>query len=490
MYAYTCDMMTMMGINEQDLMSLPTRNGNYNDPMDFITFLKIKSGPAPLNPDGYGLVAYRYGSSFISSGDMWYKNGSPAWYDSSNIDEPLDQAILQLMPENDVSILMGHVRNGTGGRGNHPFILQTDNATYSFIHNGYFNSSIKQSLLAYLGFDWFNQYPSQWEGLPYDASSFIDSELLFHYLMSYIVEYENDIPTALALAFNNNEVAGTDMEYNLKYSTAGKYNFILSNGEDIYIYRSTNIVGASYNLCYENINDQFWAVMTNTGLDNTVAKNQLLVLSNDGSASSIPTTVSDNVDFEFNRANFISASKAKVDWQVRSNEEIEYFLVYKSIDKDFSKSSVLGDTLYVDHDSDNRFYSRLDNDATAKQYYYWIKAFFLDGRCKLSPNLHAINVYLPDEDNEQEIDIAYIYPNPFSDVAQIAGYLPSDSRIEVFNIKGQLIKSFDYPATKKQNVFWDGKNNNGKAVADGVYFLKVSNSKSSVIKKIVKIKTK
>jgi flagellar hook assembly protein FlgD len=61
--------------------------------------------------------------------------------------------------------------------------------------------------------------------------------------------------------------------------------------------------------------------------------------------------------------------------------------------------------------------------------------------------------------------------------------LPIQSnRIEIFNIKGQLIRSLEL---SKGETIWDGKDSGGNPSPKGIYLLR-SNAETRQLKKIVK----
>ena len=93
------------------------------------------------------------------------------------------------------------------------------------------------------------------------------------------------------------------------------------------------------------------------------------------------------------------------------------------------------------------------------------------------------------------------YPNPFNPSG--AGRSPSTtiyfettnlhekSRIEIFNIKGQKIRTFSIPQFEIRNpncVVWNGKDENNKPVASGVYLYKLKSGKYSDTKKMILMK--
>ncbi|MCD4820006.1 MAG: T9SS type A sorting domain-containing protein [Candidatus Cloacimonetes bacterium] len=86
------------------------------------------------------------------------------------------------------------------------------------------------------------------------------------------------------------------------------------------------------------------------------------------------------------------------------------------------------------------------------------------------------------------------YPNPFNPSTTISfetTNLIENTRIEIFNIKGQKIKTLEVKNEKLgiNEVVWNGKNENGKVVSSGIYFYnlildsKVVDSKKMILMK-------
>ncbi|MBL7085511.1 MAG: T9SS type A sorting domain-containing protein, partial [Candidatus Cloacimonetes bacterium] len=110
---------------------------------------------------------------------------------------------------------------------------------------------------------------------------------------------------------------------------------------------------------------------------------------------------------------------------------------------------------------------------------------------------------LPDADEEEIIpeNIFYLgqnYPNPMRTLTTISFSIPKDSEnpeIRIYNIKGQLVKQLSI-VNNQYSIEWDGKDNNGKPVANGIYLYKLSIDKSedisserkSIIKKMILLK--
>ena len=96
------------------------------------------------------------------------------------------------------------------------------------------------------------------------------------------------------------------------------------------------------------------------------------------------------------------------------------------------------------------------------------------------------------DENNQIIptDIINIHnsPNPFDQGTTISFNLDKSSRVtlDIFNIKGQLVKSLDVNTKSGLgNITWDGRDSSGKVTKNGVYFYKLTADKKEVVKKMV-----
>ena len=74
------------------------------------------------------------------------------------------------------------------------------------------------------------------------------------------------------------------------------------------------------------------------------------------------------------------------------------------------------------------------------------------------------------------------YPNPFSSSTTISFNLATNytnlheqARIRIYNIKGQLVRTFRIPnpESRTPNIVWDGKDENNNPVSSGIYFYKL-----------------
>lgn len=101
--------------------------------------------------------------------------------------------------------------------------------------------------------------------------------------------------------------------------------------------------------------------------------------------------------------------------------------------------------------------------------------------------------------SEIEVKNVYNFPNPFSSYTYftfVLTQIPDELKIKIYTVAGRLIKEiniYDYELTTNLNkIYWDGRDDDGNIVANGVYFYKIIVKKKdkieSTIQKLAVIK--
>ncbi len=246
---YACNLMGAIALNGTTLKETANRNV-FN-----VVSNKFKT-QSPANPNGWGLSYFTSASGFdtgqgkiFTSADKYnvndymlsnryasscYANGDgvqPTQYDTA-IQEIFAQA-------NYPEVIVGHLRNGTSGNTSpnypnpHPFVYENGTHSFTFVHNGSIygggNNPVTNECLdmknAVLNYEATNND----DNLFALANTNLDSSIYFAYLMMHIKLNDWDILRGLSQA-----LAGK----NCNNSTG--YNFILSDGCDLYAYRYSN----------------------------------------------------------------------------------------------------------------------------------------------------------------------------------------------------------------------------------------------------------
>jgi hypothetical protein len=77
------------------------------------------------------------------------------------------------------------------------------------------------------------------------------------------------------------------------------------------------------------------------------------------------------------------------------------------------------------------------------------------------------------------------YPNPFNGKTAFTLSLPvaTDYKVTVYNVAGQVVRTFEGSGVGNKTLVWDGTDMNGNAVSSGIYFFKAAaGSYSAVVK--------
>ena len=100
-----------------------------------------------------------------------------------------------------------------------------------------------------------------------------------------------------------------------------------------------------------------------------------------------------------------------------------------------------------------------------------------------------INHYLPEP---PQTELRQNYPNPFNITTKIPYYLNEAGtlKMSIYNIKGQEIRQLRNTYTPKGEgeIIWDGKNNDGRIVASGIYFTRMTLGKTTQVRKMLLLK--
>jgi agmatine/peptidylarginine deiminase len=157
----------------------------------------------------------------------------------------------------------------------------------------------------------------------------------------------------------------------------------------------------------------------------------------------------------------------------------------------------------------NRYFAFIPAQPDGTTIQYYIHSADSSGRSENHPYIGAPDphIFYVNSGVSTDTQIATLknvilyqnYPNPFSPrfnrgSTTISFNLPTDSRlnwghknaqIKIYNVKGQLIKQFKMQKVKgKNNIIWNGKDENGNQVPNGIYFYKLS-TKNSPVKKML-----
>ena len=122
---------------------------------------------------------------------------------------------------------------------------------------------------------------------------------------------------------------------------------------------------------------------------------------------------------------------------------------------------------------DSRFYRRLN--------------IVSGDETEVAARVSGLLSYIP-----EELSLDGNYPNPFNPVTTIRFGLPEprEVRVTVVNILGQEITELvnSWRDMGRHEVVWQGQDQNGRAVASGMYFTVLSDGNKIIVQKMLLLK--
>ncbi len=202
------------------------------------------------------------------------------------------------------------------------------------------------------------------------------------------------------------------------------------------------------------------------------------------------------VEMSSYNANVIENNQVKIEWHTESETNTSGYYIYHSDSDDLSEAEKIPCFISAKNSEQGNDYLFVDNEVSGcLTRFYWIESLDFSGESEFfGPMYVEINNANDNSPSYQYDDgIKSIYPNPFNNSTRIAlqNKSASKSKLTIYNIKGQLVRSFQDIDFKKEDSYsclWNGHDNQGKKVSSGVYWAKASINGKSYQKKIVLLK--
>jgi len=191
-----------------------------------------------------------------------------------------------------------------------------------------------------------------------------------------------------------------------------------------------------------------------------------------------------------------SSNLAKLNWVTQSECNLIGFNLYRSYNPDSGSSTIMTQNLITATNSNTTSsYSFIDNEVEfGATYYYWLESVEMSGYSNLFGPV-TLTIMFDKEDESIEDLPAFTtlqgaYPNPFNPDTTIKFSVKEfeNATLDIFNIKGQSVKTFSAFDPGYHEVIWRAKNNNGDSVGSGVYFYRLKSSSVQDIGKLILLK--
>ncbi len=192
-------------------------------------------------------------------------------------------------------------------------------------------------------------------------------------------------------------------------------------------------------------------------------------------------------------ASLNSQHHVNIQWVTQSETGVLGFRIYRASNPDPAEAELISPLIPATNTSHSQLYLYKDTGLNCDGvYYYWLESSDLDGTATLHGPISLLYEAWADHCNLPVTPvngINRVYPNPFNPIAFITYGLKQKSPVDIriYNTRGQVVRHFA-TENKEAGTYkteWDGKNDNGKSCASGVYLLKMSTAMGSFNHKIL-----
>ena len=168
-------------------------------------------------------------------------------------------------------------------------------------------------------------------------------------------------------------------------------------------------------------------------------------------------------------------------WITQTETGMLGYYIMRNNTNDLATAQIVSPLIPAINSSQPKAYIYTDQEVTQSgTYYYWLQANDMDGTIyvlsfvsieyNVTPGGTTPSIPLVTELNN-------VYPNPFNPQLFIPFSLANKSEVKIiiYNTRGQVVKDFALGEKNAGNyrIEWDGTDNNGKAVPNGIYCIRM-----------------
>jgi hypothetical protein len=174
------------------------------------------------------------------------------------------------------------------------------------------------------------------------------------------------------------------------------------------------------------------------------------------------------------------------------------YLLQCATDSTFDSNTIVFSTDTMSTIVDTFFVYQASERLPDGTYYWRVEAIDFLGRrsgfqtTPFSFTVQSLDVPEPPDLIPSQFILKQNYPNPFNPSTTIEFYLPhpSPAVFSIYNLLGETVKSVDLGliAAGRHTIIWNGRDNNGRPVASGIYFYRLETSEGTQSRKMMLLK--
>ena len=191
----------------------------------------------------------------------------------------------------------------------------------------------------------------------------------------------------------------------------------------------------------------------------------------------------------------IANQTVSISWSTESESNLRgYHLMRNELNSLESATRITPSLIAPHNTSISQNYDYTDSEVYAgNEYFYWLQILENDGTTEfygpISVNITETEI-VPNLPGQTML--ASVYPNPLK-VNSLANFEFSvkeseTASLKIFNVKGQLVKEFDTVKSGNHNITWNGKDNQNRSCATGIYFYQLTSPSFHSVQKMLIVK--
>ncbi len=204
------------------------------------------------------------------------------------------------------------------------------------------------------------------------------------------------------------------------------------------------------------------------------------IVTNNGSVSVQGAIPVELANFSANVIN----GKVHLNWLTLSESDNYGFYLQRKIENEAWQE--IGFIPAAENPTNANHYTYVDAHPPLENIFYRLKQQDLDGSFSFSDEI-KVTITVP-----QAISLKQNYPNPFNSSTvikyEIGGNFEGALSLTIYNTLGQPIRNLvaqERATAGRFQIIWDGRNDSGKPVSSGVYYLRLTAGKTTLYRKLL-----
>lgn len=189
-----------------------------------------------------------------------------------------------------------------------------------------------------------------------------------------------------------------------------------------------------------------------------------------------------------------TSNMVNIQWVTQTETAIHGYYIYRNTENNSATAQRISSLIPATNTSTTHNYEYQDSEVTPGQtYYYWIVSLEQNENSSwFGPRtVTVLNPEIP-EVLPTATSLIRTYPNPFNQnnaqKIEIEVKEAETAELNIFNVKGQTVKTYSNIIQGKHELTWDGRDNNNNKCASGMYFYRLSSPTTTVMKKVMIVK--